>query len=379
MKSPADLAAKLAKQWNRSNLRVERLLSEDLWPLELAIGKPNPKQFLHKTAVVHQHVQSWRSVSVGKVIWKPVKYRAGAEAVSMPVQWHIRNPTEWVAACDDSSVEDEFRSLEFIVENTNEIYWEMLVRERGLWRNKDLSEVVETTVLADTLCPGAAQGRPLRLMAGHGVDTKFFERHWLLLTRLLDERYQGEVSKQGLLGFLDAYHENDHWVLVVPLGENLLPFRRQRVTTSDLSESLLPATKILIVENESCLHHLPALPDTIAILGAGLDLNWLGSKVFDGKAIGYWGDMDTWGLLMLARARQLAPGLTPLLMNQALFDGCSIDSAVPERTTAGSDLPDGLTDSEASFYCYLLNRDLGRLEQEFLPVDVVQKVLLEWA
>ncbi|WP_418930365.1 DUF3322 domain-containing protein [Gilvimarinus xylanilyticus] len=36
--------------------------------------------------------------------------------------------------------------------------------------------------------PGCAEGHPLRLLTGHGVDTKFFERNGRLLVRLLDER-----------------------------------------------------------------------------------------------------------------------------------------------------------------------------------------------
>ncbi|MEE4464691.1 DUF3322 domain-containing protein [Azotobacter chroococcum] len=32
------------------------------------------------------------------------------------------------------------------------------------------------------------------MLAEHGVDTKFFERNTALLTRLLDERFEGEVS-----------------------------------------------------------------------------------------------------------------------------------------------------------------------------------------
>ncbi len=379
MKSPAELSSKLAKQWHRPNLRVERLLSSDAWPIEIGIGKPTSTQFSQKAAEVEHHIQAWKSIDIGEVVWKSVKYQAGAEAVKLPLRWRIRTPSEWVAASDDETVTNEFRCLESIVNNVRELYWELLVRERNLWRNKDPQEVVATAKLADSLYPGAAQGMPLRLMAGHAVDTKFFERHGLLLTRLLDERFQGEASEQGLPGFLGAYEENEHWVLMIPLDRGLLPFRRQRVTTSELSQSDLPAKNILIVENEQCYHHLPDLPDTIAILGAGLDLSWLDSKVFERKKIGYWGDMDTWGLSMLSRARLHAPDLEPILMNLAVFEQFRGGCAVPEPVTAGSTPPEGLTGSEASFYCYLLEQDNGRLEQEYLPVSQVQTVLRAWS
>ncbi|MFZ2449994.1 MAG: Wadjet anti-phage system protein JetD domain-containing protein [Methylovulum miyakonense] len=109
------------------------------------------------------------------------------------------------------------------------------------------------------------------------------------MTRLLDERFDGAVSEQGLVNFLDALEENNHWVMLVPLEKGLLPFKRLRITTSELAETALPCSRILVVENEQCIHLLPELPDTIAILGAGMDLQWLNSNQLDTKLIAYWG------------------------------------------------------------------------------------------
>lgn len=378
MKPPADIAARLARQWHQASLRVERLLSGDSWPLEFSIGKPTGAEFATQTALVEAHVQRWRQVEIGEVVWEPVKYRAGADAVLMPIRWRIHTPSQWAAAAADAAVQKEFRALEKLVSGVNEIYREVLIRDRSLWRNKDLDEVMATAELADSLQPGAAKGRPLRLLAGLGVDTKFFERNGSLLTRLLDERYQGAASEQGLHAFLDAPDENEHWVLLVPLDRRLLPFRRQRVTTQELTEVMLPGSHVLVVENERCVHLLPELPDTIAILGSGLDLQWLKATVFDGKSIAYWGDMDTWGLLMLARARDYRPGIVPLLMTRLAFDAHAGESVVPEPTPAQDEPPVGLVEDESSFYSYLLSLEKGRLEQEYLPRHEVSQELAFW-
>lgn len=379
MKSPTDIATRLAKQWHQSALRTERLLDADAWPLAFSIGKPTGAEFLNQTARVHEHVQRWQAVNVGQVIWEPIKYRGGAEAVSLPLRWQIRTPSEWVAASADARVQEEYAVLEYLVTHVDERYREILIRDRMLWRDKDPKEVVTTASLADALTPGGAKGRPLRLLAGHGVDTKFFERHGTLLTRLLDERYRGAASEQGLHVFLNAYDESDHWVMVVPLDQNLLPFRRQRVTTRELAETPLPGSRVLVIENEQCVHQLQPLPDTIAILGGGLDLQWLESPHFRNKSIAYWGDMDTWGLLMLARARQYCPNITPLLMTQTLFNDYALDNAVPEPTVAQTEPPTVLSENEAEFYVHLLNQDRGRLEQEYLPQSVVQCALASWS
>jgi len=378
MKLPTDIAARLTKQWHQSSLRVDRLLSADAWPIDLSIGKPSAQVFINKASQLQHHIEQWRAVTIGHVIWEDIKYRAGLEAISIPVQWRISSPSEWVAASSEKQVCDEFETLESIVSHARQYYHEFFVRERHLWRNKSVADIIMAAKLADTLLPGAAKGRPLRLLSGHNIDTKFFERHAYLLTRLLDERYEGAVSEQGLHTFLDAYNENDHWVLIVPLDDGLLPYRRQRITTKELAEVQLSATHIVVVENEQCLHHLPHLENTVAILGAGLDLSWLQSDIFHDKQIAYWGDMDTWGLQMLARSRHYCSSITPLFMNKNAFDKYSRNNTVIEATPANLVSPSELTVDEAQFYHYLLGSELGRLEQEYLLIDDVKKVLKKW-
>ena len=96
------------------------------------------------------------------------------------------------------------------------------------------------------------------------------------------------------------------------------------------------------------------------------------------RKVAYWGDMDTWGLLMLARARQYCPNLTALLMEQTLFDEYADGRAVAEPAPAQKDAPEGLKEDEARFYGYLLRQARGRLEQEYLPGGVVREVLVGW-
>lgn len=378
MKSPADISERLAKQWHQAQTRAERLLSFGAWPLVLFIGKPSAREFSENIRAVQHHVQTWQNIAIGEVEWEFVNYRAGAEPIRIPVRWCLRNPSEWVAAAADPTVATEYALLERLVEKVEKVFRPLLVRQRALWIKKDPEEVIATARLASTLSPGCARGRPLRLLAEHGVDTKFFERNSTLLTRLLDERFDGAATEQGLVNFLDALEENNHWVMVVPLEKGLLSFKRLRVTTSELAETELPGSRILVIENEQCIHLLPELLDTVAILGAGMDLQWLKSGQLDAKMVGYWGDMDSWGLLMLSRARQYRPTITPLLMTQVLFDKYSSESAVYEPVIAQSASPEGLTDTEAHFYQYLLNQERGRLEQEYLPKYEVERTLSGW-
>jgi hypothetical protein len=378
MFSPDELRKKLTRQWNNAKLRTERLLSPDNWPLCLSIGKPSATIFAEQTQYALQHVQLWRQVGVGRVDWEDVSYRASDAPISMPLRWILNGPSDWINAAADPVVSREFRFLEGIIEHVDPIFHPLLVSHRSLWRDKNPQDIISATRLACQLEPGCAKGLPLRLLSGKGVDTKFIENNLSLLTRLLDVRFSGEASEQGLTTFLDAFDEASHWVLVVPLSPGLLPFKKCRITTAELTETTLPASRLLVIENEQCLHQLPMLSDTIAILGCGLDLKWLSSPVLDGKHIAYWGDMDSWGLLMLARARRSRSAIDVLLMSRKLFERYASHNAVPEPVKAQEAIPDGLLNEEADFYRYLTDLPCGRLEQEFLPVGIVEETLLKW-
>lgn len=379
MKSPEDLRQRLAQQWQKSGVRLKRLLSPSAWPWELSIARPSARCFNTRISDLQRHVEAWRVVSIGKVEWSSASFRNGAEKISFPSKWCLHNPTEWVTATGDKSIIEEYEALGYLVEHVPEHFHKLLIARRFLWKERSSDEVVQAAVLATKLAPGCAKGQPLRLLSGYGVDTKFFERNEALLRKLLDVLFEGEASEQGLCGFLDAYDETNHWVLVVPLEAGLMPFNRQKVTTSELAQVTLPGTRLLVVENEKCLHQLLNVPGTIAILGCGLDLEWLGSTTHREKTVAYWGDMDTWGFQMLARARMKHGEVTSLLMSKATFNKHKRGSAVREPVRARDTPPPGLTTPETELFCLLVKRTKGRLEQEFIPLQDVQEALRAWA
>ena len=379
MKSPDSLAAQLTRQWHSANHREHLLLDPQAWPRTVPIGNPSASVFTQQTAMVREHIARWRAVTVGEVHWQDVTFRSAAGPVSLPQHWLLRSPEEFSEASGDAQVQLELQRLRYLLDRIDSRFNSLLVRQRALWRDRDDDEVVQATRLAMMLEPGIAAGRPLRALALAGIDSKFMERHRALVAALLDIRFDGQASQLGLNSFLDAADEGEHWLLVVPLSPGLLPFAQQRVRARELRDAPLPANRILLIENDRCLHLLPTLPDTIAVLGSGLDLAWLRADWLRERHLGYWGDMDTWGLRMLAHARELQPHLEPLLMNQPLFGAHAGTLAVPEPINAGPIPPDGLTGIEQTFYRHLLDQAKGRIEQEFLPQSAVIDVLSRWA
>lgn len=391
MKSPQYLKQQLAKHWLNSRQRELRLLTQESWPLKISIGKPSASEFVN-TASLSQHIQQWRNVNVGKVEWSDVAYRAAEKAVSLPLYWIIDSPSQWIQACDDENISAEYRHLEGIVKDIDSLFYATVIRQLKLVLAKPIEEVLTAAKLALQLAPGCAEGRPLRAISMAGIDSKFFERHRSLIVQFLDVRFDDAVSEQGLEVFLAASNEKDHWLLLIPLGQDLLPFEQVRVRASELLEHGLQTDNILIIENEQCAHQLPTwstarsstrsiapsdLANTIAILGAGLNLNWLRANWLTNKNIAYWGDMDSWGLKMLAQARLLQPHLKALLMSEKVFLQYQ-PRAVIEPTIANENTPEGLELDESEFYQLLIHCEKGRLEQEFLPKKAVEQAIFEW-
>jgi hypothetical protein len=381
MKSPAELARRWAQQWENSDLRESRLINESDWPISLPIGRPTASQICDQWQQTAAHIRLWKEVKVGSVRRASVTFRATGAPVDVPVAWDIFTAEDWVLASENDVVRSEYKALQNFLTTTDSIFHSALIRERSLWRDKPVDQIIQAATLAMLLTPKCAQGKPLRAISLAGIDTKFFERHRSLVTRLLDLRFDHEASRQGLETFLDASREQDHWILLADLDvpNNSLQFPQLRVRSSDLVNAVLPARGILVVENENCFHALPrGCPGIIAILGTGNNLGWLSGSWFAKFPIAYWGDLDTWGLTLLARARQQAAHLTPLLMTKEVFDSHA-ESAVPEKILASTDVPEGLADGERSLYQHLLSEPCGRLEQEFLRVSLVQECVRTWA
>lgn len=389
MKSPQELAARLAQQWNSADWRERQLLGgATAWPLTLSIGQPDSAVFLNDAAALRSHLQQWRAVEqqgIGSVQWQERRYRGSSDAIAVPTHWQLAKPSQCVAAIvhfkvpGHAQVKSDYARLSTLIAAVEHPgFQRLLVRRLAQWRDAPTDAVVAAAHMALQLEPSCAQGKPLRALAVQGNDSKFCERHAGLITALLDERFDGEASRQGLVGFLGALPESDHWLLIAPLAPGLLPFAQQRVRASELQTTPLPAQRILLVENERCLHQLPQpLTDTIAVLGAGLNLGWLAAPWLQERSVAYWGDLDTWGIHMLGVARSHLPHLHALLMDRATFSAHQ-PLAVAETVHAHGPASEALSPEEAALDAQLRTQEKGRLEQEFLPADVVHRAVRAW-
>lgn len=379
MKSPEELAKKLAKQWGNASLRESRILQGENLPIRLPIGKPSPMLVRDDITALRRHLELWRKVPIGKVLTTPTTYRSLGQSINLPTHWEIQSVQDWVKASNSSEVQKQHNTLHSILHATHLEFHRHFVRMRSSWIEKNQEDVIKAAELAQLLTPNIADGAALRTIALAGIDTKFIERHRHLIIQLLDLRYDGKTSELGLENFLGAWCDNDHWVLVSDLNNHILPFSQQRVRTSELCKlDQVDVSRIIIIENERCLLQLPSMPSTIAILGCGLNLSWMNEKWLKQCHVAYWGDLDTWGLTMLSKARDAVSALTPLMMTQELFDQHASQKSVIEPTRASVDPPNHLTVSEQDLYIHLFSQKRGRLEQEFIPTPIIHRHFKHW-
>ena len=129
MRSPAELAHKLARQRENANLREARLLDNpDAWPVTLSIGKPRPAAIRDQIAEVREHLRAWHGVGVGEVVWKEANYRSTTETVRYPAQWIIPDTETWMRACADKAVVSQHRLLAQLLASSDPDFRSLLAR-----------------------------------------------------------------------------------------------------------------------------------------------------------------------------------------------------------------------------------------------------------
>ncbi len=376
MKSPEQLSIKLAKQWLSADQREKKLMGQYDWPIKLSIGQPTSHEIKHQQNTIRQHLNSWRTESIGHVEWKNIKYQSASSAINLPVYWLLKTPSEWIQACRKNQVSHEFEHLAQLIHLTDKRFHSIIIRQQRIWKNQP-ETIKKCSELALKLTPGIADGKPIRAISLANIDSKFIEKNRPLLIKFLNTIYPDAIKEDHLEQFLGAAEDSDQWLLVIPLADELLPFKQLRLRTSDIAELDLPGSHLLIIENEQCRFQLPKLSNTIAILGAGLNLSWMRNILFKKKHIAYWGDIDTWGFKMLAMARKAQSHLEPLMMDMKSFKE-NQQSSVKEPQVARIKQNADLTEKEFILYNYLISIEKGRLEQEFIDSKYAEKIITQW-
>lgn len=144
------------------------------------------------------------------------------------------------------------------------------------------------------------------------------------------------------------------------------PITEATLRTEELAALEPGVGTVIIVENEVSYLALPPLADTLAIFGSGFALGSVrGLTWLQARRILYWGDLDTYGFVILNRLRARYPEVTSVLMDHDTLLAHRGQWVTEEKPSA-EPLP-LLTGPESELYRDLVEDRYGhhvRLEQE---------------
>ena len=225
-------------------------------------------------------------------------------------------------------------------------------------------------------------GLYLRQLDIGGVDTKFIEGRKPLLAELLDIVLPAGALDQsaGLRNFEPRYGlaSKPSQVRFRILDPRLAiqGLTDLAVPASEFASLDLPVDRVFITENEINGLAFPSLAGSLVIFGLGYGLDRLSEvRWLHGRALHYWGDIDTYGFHILDRLRALFPSARSFLMDRETL---LKHSALWVRKGSYDAELLRLTSVERVLYDDLRYQRLGervRLEQERIPYGWVRRAL----
>lgn len=383
---PEDVLAQLrTREWlNTDNLR-SRLSGDRPFPIRISVKAPTGAQALADLEHFRRFIESWRRwPNPAQVDWQTKKFlQLGEQALPVAVQIDSMPALIEILGPKAEARKQRWEQLMRPLLNIDARLSTVLIKQLSVLESMAPDDSALLAQLLPQLDRGMGQGAYLRALPLKGVDTKFVENYYGLIEALADRLHEGAVTERGgLLNWLNCIANPSGWLLVRPLcrqsRDRLAELPVLQMDTRTLQSYVLPASRILVVENKQSGYALPDLDDTIAVFGGGRNTAWMDAEWLKQKRIAYWGDIDSWGLTILSDARRRQPHLQALMMDEVTvleYRNRMVDEESPQAR-----LPKYLTVAEQQLFERLQSRhyEKTRLEQERLAPDYIGVCLRNW-
>ena len=401
MKTPADVRALATKRFQRERLNALRealgCAVTTTWPWVVPLGRPTERDVLTDA----QSVLAWRDawvdakvlgdfeVETDIIAWRAI----GTQTVPVRVFFVNTNAIAKVAGLLPLWTQVVTRAKRFVA------LWpgieEAMVREWAMLADWSDDAVLALERVLTWFVDHPKSGLYLRQLPIEGVDTKWFtEPRKKVVQRLLVAIREAKESVPLMAESSEALDPDTTFETVCglkPLPKlirgRLLDEVDQKVFygLSDLSLPLdewaqLPLYPeiVFISENLQTGLAFEAHPKSVVFFGLGAGVTQLAAIPWVRTArIIYWGDIDTYGLEILAHLRSVLPQTESVMMNRQTLEAFRGLAVVENRQASGAHV-EHLRENEREVFDALKVGDLARLrlEQERIPWSVARETLL---
>ena len=330
--TPDAIAGQVLRRWNRGDILAAHITGEALFPLEIRLQRPGPRDVTNRFG----DVQDWaRALSAASretrgfgftLSYTTIRNRVQG-ANELPVAALLTTESDALRLIRRQAEADRFKTL---VEATLARYpalrdW---LARRPLAALKHVDDWQRILAVLDWFAAHPKSGLYLRQLDIPAVDTKFIEGHRGLLAELLDIVLPEDAvdrSASGIKGFqqrfglrgetpLLRFRLLDPEVFLHGLSDlSLLPAEFNRLE--------LPLRRLFVTENRTNGLAFPDHPGSMVVFGLGYGLDRLvETSWLRDLDVWYWGDIDTHGFRILDRLRINLPRARSFLMDRATLD-----------------------------------------------------------
>lgn len=326
------IVAHVLKRWNRGELLAARVTGAALFPMEIPLRRPGPREIADRFGEVLDWARALaaasRNGSDGGFALRHETVRNRVHGINeLPVAAIVSTEADALRLIRKQAAADRFRLIAS----------ETLCRFPQLreWLARQPLVAVEhadrwSRVLAvlDWFIAHPRPGIYLRQLDIAGVDTKFIETHRGLLTELLDIVLPEEAVDRGASG-VSAFNARYGLRREPPLVRcRLLDPAFHIDGLSDLSVPAeqfarlgLAVRHVFVTENLTNGLAFPDCPASIVVFGLGYGLQRLADVSWLRRAhVHYWGDIDTHGFGILNLLRAALPDARSFLMDRPTLE-----------------------------------------------------------
>lgn len=390
--TPDDLADAAKRQFERLHLDWLFSPGTESWPLRVTISAPTEAKAANAPTAFRAWLSAWtefesramRSGGGVALVRKTLNWRK-LGAVSVPAQVTFPNAA---SVAQQAGAAKRWQSLNqrvgVLVQSHSRLgedaRWAQAAATVAEWDAADFARLLG---LLDWARGNPDSGLYLRQLPLVDIDTKWIEPRTGAIASILQSILQRTGDLHSVLGLRKAPDPIRMRLLDPALraqfghAEDLqMPARQWSAAFRE------PPSRLLIVENLATGLAVPDMPKTAVAMRLGNNVSALQGIDWCGQAqIVYWGDIDTWGLHILSRARDCFPGIRSLLMTEEVLLAHRHLWTRENSQATGS--ANNLTEGEAQLLQKLKAGSFGgrqiRLEQERLHwPSSVQELLTAW-